>query len=78
MSIGQLLRIAMPQADSIPTKWAVFHYTRPNNSDDEPDREETGYVFETFDEAADKAEDLDAGETRSGHWYGADEIEAFE
>jgi hypothetical protein len=65
----------MPLLAPTPTRFAVFHYTRTNDRFGEDDREPTEWVFDTFDEAADKAEDLDAADTRSGHWYGVDDEE---
>lgn len=76
--VAELLRIAMPQARALPTKWAVIAYTWSDDPHGEPDGEPTEWEFDTFDEAANKAEDLDAIEDRPGHWYGVDEVEVPE
>lgn len=80
MTLGLMLRrIAMPQAAAVPVKHAVFEYSGPLDIDGEcADRELTEFVFDTFDEAADKAEDLDAANTRSGRWYGVDTVEEWD
>lgn len=77
MNATDLLKLAMPRVRDLPTKWAVFRYTVTTDRYGDDDREPTEWEFDTFDEAANKAEDLDSL-APGGVYFGVDEIEVTE